>query len=241
MLYKRILLKLSGEALLGEDGSIGESSLGVNPLVVRNIAAQIASIVDMGIEVGIVVGGGNYCRGATLAEAGISRVSGDQIGMLATVMNALALQDVLAGLNVDSKVLSALPISGVGEAYSARAAKNYLADGKVVFMSAGTGNPFFTTDTAAVLRGIEIDADVVLKATKVDGVYSADPVKDPTATRFDKLSFDEVIERKLAVMDMTAMVLSRDNKMPIRVFAMDDVKQAMENETIGTTVGGDEK
>jgi uridylate kinase len=213
--YKRILLKLSGEALMGEQG------FGIDPVVLDRMALEIGQLVGIGVQVGLVVGGGNLFRGAALSRAGLDRVTGDHMGMLATVMNALALGDALERSNISSRVMSAIPMSGVVEHYDRRTAMRYMEQGDVVIFSAGTGNPFFTTDSAACLRGIEVNAELVLKATKVDGVYSADPVKDPAATKYDWLSYDEVIENKLEVMDLTAIVLCGDHKMPIRVFKMD--------------------
>ncbi len=212
--YKRILLKLSGEAL-------GVKGVGIDPMVLDRTALEIGQLVGIGIEVGLVVGGGNLFRGAALNAAGLDRVTGDHMGMLATVMNALAMRDALERANIHTVVMSAIPMSGVVEHYDRRLAIRHLVGGDVVIFSAGTGNPFFTTDSAACLRGIEIDADVVLKATKVDGVYSADPEIDPTATRYDRLTYDEVLEKQLGVMDLTAICLARDHQMPLRVFAME--------------------
>jgi uridylate kinase len=210
--YKRILLKLSGEALMGDD------DYGISPPVIRRLAAEIQQIVDLGVQVALVVGGGNIFRGAGLAEAGMDRVTGDHMGMLATVMNALALQDALERVGVFSRVMSAIKINQVCEDYIRRRAIRHLEKKRVVILAAGTGNPFFTTDSAAGLRAIEIDADIMLKATKVDGVYSADPKKDPSAERYSRLTYDQVLERKLMVMDATAIVLCRDQGMPIMVF-----------------------
>jgi uridylate kinase len=176
--------------------------------------------VNLGVQVGLVVGGGNLFRGAALQKAGLGRVNGDHMGMLATVMNALAMRDALERSNITTRVMSAIPMSGVVDHYDRRNAMLYLSQGNVVIFSAGTGNPFFTTDSAASLRGIEIEADAVLKATKVDGIYTADPVKDPTAEKYDFITFDEAIERQLGVMDLTAMCLCRDQGMPVRVFNM---------------------
>ncbi|MDH5259755.1 MAG: UMP kinase [Gammaproteobacteria bacterium] len=212
--YNRILLKLSGEALMG-DGDYG-----IDPSVASRIADEVRELVDLGIQVGMVIGGGNIFRGAGLAEAGMDRVAGDQMGMLATVINALALQDAIEKRGIYVRVMSALEINKVCEDYIRRRAVRHLEKGRVVIFAAGTGNPFFTTDSAASLRGIEICADVVLKGTKVDGVYSADPVKNPDATLYKTLSYDEVIEQKLNVMDTAAIVLCRDQKMPLRVFNM---------------------
>jgi len=188
------------------------------------MALEIGQLVEIGVQVGMVIGGGNLFRGAALHEAGMERVTGDHMGMLATVMNALAMRDALERANIPSRVMSAIPMSGVVEHYDRRTAIRHLKAGDVVIFSAGTGNPFFTTDSAACLRGIEIDADLVLKATKVDGVYSADPVVDPEAVKFDRLTFDEILDRKLGVMDLTAICLSRDHNLPVRVFNMNKKK-----------------
>lgn len=212
--FNRILLKLSGEAL------IGDGDFGIDPKVLDRMAVEVGQLVGLGVQIGMVIGGGNLFRGAALHEAGMERVTGDHMGMLATVMNALAMRDALERANIPSRVMSAIPMSGVVEHYDRRTAIRHLNSGDVVIFSAGTGNPFFTTDTAACLRGIEIDADLILKATKVDGVYSADPIKDPSAEKFDTLTFDEVIDKKLGVMDLTAICLCRDHKVPIKVFNM---------------------
>lgn len=212
--YKRILLKLSGEALMGEQ------DFGVDPAVVQRISAEIAEIVKDGVEVGLVIGGGNIFRGVSLAGAGMERATADHMGMLATVINSLAMQDGLEKAGVTVRVMSALPIHQVCEDYARRRAIRHLEKGRVVIMAAGTGNPFFTTDSAATLRGIEIAADLVLKATKVDGVYNADPVKDPSATRYSRLTFNDVLSQQLGVMDLTAIVLCRDHNMRLRVFNM---------------------
>jgi uridylate kinase len=212
--YKRILLKLSGEALMGEQ------DFGVDPAVVQRISAEIAEIVKDGVEVGLVIGGGNIFRGVSLAGAGMERATADHMGMLATVINSLAMQDGLEKAGVTVRVMSALPIHQVCEDYARRRAIRHLEKGRVVIMAAGTGNPFFTTDSAATLRGIEIAADLVLKATKVDGVYNADPVKDPSATRYSRLTFSDVLSQQLGVMDLTAIVLCRDHNMRLRVFNM---------------------
>ncbi len=212
--YKRILLKLSGEALMGSE------SFGIDPKVLDRMALEIGQLVGIGVQVGLVVGGGNLFRGAALSQAGMDRVTGDHMGMLATVMNALALRDALERSNITTRVMSAISMVGVVDNYDRRNAMRYLSQGDVVIFSAGTGNPFFTTDSAACLRGIEVEVDVVLKATKVDGVYTADPMKDSSATRYDRLSYDEALERQLGVMDLTAMCLARDHDMPIRVFNM---------------------
>jgi len=216
--YDRILLKLSGEALTGS------ADFGIDPKVLDRMALEIGQLVEIGVQVGMVIGGGNLFRGAALHEAGMERVTGDHMGMLATVMNALAMRDALERANIPSRVMSAIPMSGVVEHYDRRTAIRHLEAGDVVIFSAGTGNPFFTTDSAACLRGIEIDADLVLKATKVDGVYSADPVVDPEAVKFDRLTFDEILDRKLGVMDLTAICLSRDHNLPVRVFNMNKKK-----------------
>jgi uridylate kinase len=215
--YKRIMLKLSGEALMGNEG------FGIDPKVLDQMALEIGQLVGIGVQGGLVVGGGNLFRGAALSAVGLDRVTGDHMGMLATVMNALALRDALERSNIASRVMSAIPMSGVVEHYDRRAALRYLDQGDVVIFSAGTGNPFFTTDSAACLRGIEIDAEIVLKATKVDGVYTADPEKDPDAVRYDELTYDEALDKKLGVMDLTAICLCRDHDMPLRVFKMEEV------------------
>lgn len=212
--YDRILLKLSGEALTGT------ADFGIDPKVLDRMALEIGQLVDIGVQVGLVIGGGNLFRGAALHEAGMERVTGDHMGMLATVMNGLAMRDALERAGIPTRVMSAIPMSGVVEHYDRRTAIRHLKDGDVVIFSAGTGNPFFTTDSAACLRGIEIDANLVLKATKVDGVYSDDPKKNPAAVKFDTLTYDQVLDKKLGVMDLTAICLSRDHNMPVRVFNM---------------------
>lgn len=212
--YKRILLKLSGEALMGEH------DFGIDPQVLDRMALEIGQLVGIGVQVGIVIGGGNLFRGAALNAAGMDRVTGDHMGMLATVMNALAMRDALERSNIRSRVMSAIPMSGVVEHYDRRTAIRYLTSGDVVLFSAGTGNPFFTTDSAACLRGIEIDANVVVKATKVDGVYDKDPVKHADAVKYDHLSYDDALDQKLGIMDLTAICLVRDHDMPVRVFNM---------------------
>ncbi|EGG98576.1 Uridylate kinase [gamma proteobacterium IMCC2047] len=199
---------------------MGDEVFGIDPKVLDRMALEIGQLIGIGVQVGVVLGGGNLFRGAALNAAGMDRVTGDHMGMLATVMNALAMRDALERSNIATRVMSAIPMSGVVDHYDRRNAMRYLNAGDVVIFSAGTGNPFFTTDSAACLRGIEINADVVLKATKVDGVYSADPVKDPTATKYDHLSYDEVLEKQLAVMDLTAICLAKDQNMPLRVFDM---------------------
>ena len=212
--YNRILLKLSGEALTGD------ADFGIDPKVLDRMAVEVGQLVGLGVQIGMVIGGGNLFRGAALHSAGMERVTGDHMGMLATVLNALAMRDALERASIPTRVMSAIPMSGVVEHYDRRTAIRHLNASDVVIFSAGTGNPFFTTDSAACLRGIEIDADLILKATKVDGVYSADPEKDPSAIKFDHLTFDDVIDKKLAVMDMTAILLSRDHGVPIKVFNM---------------------
>ncbi|MBS0346360.1 MAG: UMP kinase [Proteobacteria bacterium] len=212
--YKRILLKLSGEALMGDD------AYGINQEVVTRIVSDVVEVTRIGVEVGIVIGGGNIFRGMAGAATGMDRATADYMGMLATVMNAMALGDAFRAAGVNARVQSALRIDQVVEPYIRGKAIRYLEEGRVVIFGAGTGNPFFTTDTAAALRGSEIGADIVLKATKVDGIYTADPKKDPSATRFHKISFDEAIARNLAVMDATAFALCRDQRLPINVFSL---------------------
>jgi len=212
--YKRILLKLSGEALMGED------AYGINRQTIEAIVQEIAAVARMGVEIGVVIGGGNIFRGVAPGAAGMDRATADYMGMLATVMNALALQDAMRRAGLDCRVQSALNIEQVVEPYIRGKAIRYLEEGKVVVFAAGTGNPFFTTDTAAALRASEVGAEIVLKATKVDGVYTADPRKDPAARRFERLSFDEAIQRNLKVMDATALTLCRDQKLPVTVFSI---------------------
>ncbi len=233
VLYSRILLKLSGEALMGE------LDYGIEPEVIQRIAGEIAEVRKLGIEVAIVIGGGNIFRGAGLARAGMDRVTGDYMGMLATVMNALAIQDALESLNVYARVMSAIQIHEVCEDYIRRRAVRHLEKGRVVILAAGTGNPFFTTDSAASLRAIEIGADVLLKATKVSGVYDSDPQLNINASLFDTVSFDKVLVDKLNVMDATAIVMCRDNNLPLRVFSMTQdhtLVRAMTDENVGTLV-----
>ncbi|PIE37935.1 MAG: UMP kinase [Gammaproteobacteria bacterium] len=213
--YKRILLKLSGEALTGNE------AFGIDPKVLDQMALEIGQLVGIGVQVGLVVGGGNLFRGAALQAAGLDRVTGDHMGMLATVMNALAMRDALERLNIATQVMSAIPMSGVVDHYDRRKAIRALTGGDVVIFSAGTGNPFFTTDSAACLRGIEIEAELVLKATKVDGVYSADPLQCSDAVKYDALTYDDVLAHKLGVMDLTAICLCQDHDMPVRVFQME--------------------
>ena len=227
--YKLILLKLSGEQLMGDEG------FGIDPKVLDKMALEIGQLVGIGVQVGLVIGGGNLFRGAALSRAGLDRVTGDHMGMLATVMNALAMRDALERSNISSTVMSAIPMHGVTDQYDRRKALRLLDNGEVVIFSAGTGNPFFTTDSAACLRGIEVNAELVLKATKVDGVYSADPMKDPTAVRYSKLTYEKVLTEQLGVMDLTAICLCQDHNMPVRVFQMD--KQGA---LLNIVVGGDE-
>jgi uridylate kinase len=212
--YRRVLLKLSGEALMGDD------DYGINQTVLKGMVAQIGQAVSLGTELAVVIGGGNIFRGIALGSTGMDRATADYMGMLATVMNALALQDALRQAGVPARVQSALKIEQVVEPYIRPKALRYLEEGKVVIFAAGTGNPFFTTDTAAALRGAEIGAEMVLKATKVDGVYTADPKKDPSAKRYSQLSFDEAIGQNLGIMDATAFALCRDQKLPIKVFSI---------------------
>ena len=218
--YNRILLKLSGEALTGD------ADFGIDPKVLDRMAVEVGQLGGLGVQVGMVIGGGNLFRGAA---AGMERVTGDHMGMLATVMNALAMRDALERANIPTRVMSAIQMSGVVEHYDRRTAIRHLEAGDVVIFSAGTGNPFFTTDSAACLRGIEIDADLIMKATKVDGVYSADPETNPEAVKYARLSYDEVIEKQLAVMDLTAIFLSRDHQVPIKVFNMNRPGALLEN------------
>jgi uridylate kinase len=227
--YKRILLKLSGEELTGKEG------FGIDPKVLDRMALEIGQLVGIGVQVGLVIGGGNLFRGSALNAAGMDRVTGDHMGMLATVMNALAMRDALERTNISSQVMSSILMSGVVEQYDRRRAIRYLRDGDVVIFAAGTGNPFFTTDSAACLRGIEINADVVLKATKVDGVYSADPMLDPKAKLYSNLTYDEILDKKLGVMDLTAICLCREHNMPLRVFRMSKA-----GALLNLVVGGDE-
>ncbi len=235
--YGRILLKLSGEALMGEQ------PFGIDPKVLDRMAVEIGQLIGIGVQVALVVGGGNLFRGAALNAAGLDRVTGDHMGMLATVMNALAMRDALERANIRATVMSAIPMSGVVEHYDRRRAIRFLRAGDVVLFAAGTGNPFFTTDSAACLRGIEIEADLVLKATKVDGVYTADPNKVADATLLSKVTFLEVLERDLGVMDLTAICLCRDHNMPVRVFNMTKVGvllRLMLGEEDGTLIHGGE-
>jgi uridylate kinase len=230
--YRRILLKLSGEALAG-DGS------GIDPAVLEQFAGEIHALAELDVEIGLVIGGGNIFRGAGLAAAGMDRVAGDYMGMLATVMNALAMQDALRRLGTEARVMSALAIAAACETFSRERALRHLEKGHVVLFAAGTGNPFFTTDSAAGLRAIEIGAEIMFKATNVDGVYSADPKKDPNAQRFEHLSYDEALRRNLMVMDHTAIILCRDHNMPLMVFDIHqpgNLLRAVRGEAVGTLV-----
>jgi len=231
--YKRILLKLSGEALMGD------ADFGIQAEILRHIANEIKPVLSLGVQVAIVIGGGNIFRGVSLASEGVERATADYMGMLATVMNALAIQDSLEKAGLTVRVMSALPINQVAESYIRRRAIRHLEKGRVIVFAAGTGSPFFTTDTAASLRGIEIGADVVLKATKVDGIYSADPKKDASATRYSTLSYDDVLVNKLNVMDATSIALCRDQNMPIQVFDMNKpgcLLQIVQGEAVGSIV-----
>ena len=233
MVYKRILLKLSGESLMGHQ------SYGIDPQRLTEYAEQIAEVSSMGVQVAIVIGGGNIFRGLSGASKGYDRVLGDQMGMLATVINSLALNSALTSLGVASRVLTAIRMEPVGEFYSKQKAIASLQAGEVVILSGGTGNPFFTTDTGSSLRAIEVEADVMLKGTRVDGVYTADPEKDPSAVKFDEITYDEIYNRNLKVMDLTATTMCRENNMPIYVFDMDtpgNLKKVMMGEKIGTLV-----
>lgn len=231
--YKRILLKLSGEALQGEEG------FGIDPSVLDRMAVEIKELLDLNVQVALVIGGGNLFRGAKLAKAGMNRVVGDHMGMLATVMNGLAMRDSLHRANINAKLLSAFPLNGVCDTYSWAQAIRLLNQGQVVIFAAGTGNPFFTTDSAACLRGIEIEADVVLKATKVDGVYDCDPAKNSDANLYRHLSYQDVLEKELQVMDLAAFTLARDHNMPIRVFNMNKpgaLRRVVMGEAEGTLI-----
>jgi uridylate kinase len=231
--FSRVLVKLSGEALLGS------SDYGIDPAVLKRIAVELHDIVETGVQVAVVLGGGNIFRGAGLARAGMDRVAADHMGMLATVMNSLAMQDALESLGMHARVMSAIRINEVCEDYIRRRAVRHLEKGRVVIFAAGTGNPFFTTDTAASLRAIEINAELLLKATKVNGVYSEDPMRNPNATRFTRLTFDRVLTDKLNVMDATAIVMCRDNRLPLRVFNLNnpgDLVRVVGGDDVGTLV-----
>ena len=232
--YKRILLKCSGEALMGK------TQFGIDPAVLDKMAKEVAELIQMGVEVGLVIGGGNLFRGKALSQAGLGRVTGDHMGMLATVMNALAMRDALERIDLPARIMSAIPMMGVVDSYHRRKAITHLRNGQVVIFAAGTGNPFFTTDTAACLRAIEVGADIVLKATKVDGVYSDDPVKNPAAKRYNSLTYRDVLNQGLQVMDSTAICLCQDQNMPLMVFDMaapEALKKIALGEQIGTLVG----
>jgi uridylate kinase len=229
--YSRILLKLSGEALMGD------LQFGISPAVMRFLGGEIKAVLDAGVEVALVVGGGNIFRGEGLAQAGMDRVTGDQMGMLATVINALAIQDSVERFGMQARVMSAIRINEVCEDYIRRRAIRHLEKQRIVVFAAGTGNPFFTTDSAAALRAVEINADLMLKATKVDGIYTADPMKDRTATRYDELTYDEALDRRLGVMDQTAMVLCRDHRINLRVYDMDRPGALLSIVTGDTTIG----
>lgn len=233
LICQRILLKLSGEALMGED------DFGINPEVLHRVAGEIGELVGAGLQIGLVIGGGNIFRGRGLAQGGFDRVSGDHMGMLATVMNSLAMQDALARSGVPARVMSALAMPDVCESFSVRQARQLLASGEVVILAAGTGNPYFTTDSAASLRSIEINADMLIKATKVNGVFSADPMKDPEAIFYPRLTYDRALTENLQVMDATAIVLCRDNGMPLRIMNINDpgaLMRLMRGEAIGSLV-----
>jgi len=234
MKFKRILLKLSGEALMGEQKG------GIDPAVVNMIAEQVKAIRELGVDVGLVIGGGNIFRGVAGATKGMDRVTADHMGMLATMINALALQDALEQMGVHTRTLSGIEMPKVAESYIRRRAVRHLEKGRVVIFGSGTGNPYFSTDTAAALRANEINADVVMKATNVDGIYSADPRKDPAAARFDRISYQDVLEKGLKVMDASAIALCMDNRLPILVFDMNkpgNLVAAVQGEPVGTLVG----
>jgi uridylate kinase len=234
--YPRILLKLSGEALMGDE------DYGIDPKVIGRLAEEIIEVQRAGVQIGVVIGGGNIFRGAGLAAAGMDRVTGDHMGMLATVMNALAMQDAIEKRGGFARVMSAIKINEVCEDFIRRRAIRHIEKGRIVLFAAGIGNPFFTTDSAAALRAVEVGADLLLKATKVDGVYSADPARHDDATRYDRLTYDQVIERKLAVMDTAAIALCRDHGMPLRIYDMGapgNLMRIMRGEPIGTLVCGD--
>lgn len=234
-IYKRILLKLSGEALRSDQ------LLEIDPKIVKSIADEIQSIRELDVEIGIVIGGGNIFRGLSASERGMDRVTADNMGMLATMINSIALQDFLEKNNLPSRVMSAIGLEAMAEPYIRRKALGHLEKGRIVIFAAGTGNPYFTTDTAAALRAIEIGADIILKGTKVDGVYDSDPVKNSKALKYNKVSFIDVIEKNLRVMDSTAVTLCRENEIPIVVFKLlkkDNLKKIINGEKVGTFVGG---
>jgi uridylate kinase len=231
--YKRVLLKLSGEALAGSKG------FGVDPIIIKQISDEICRVHAKGVEIGIVIGGGNIVRGVSASEQGIDRTAADQMGMLATVMNCIAMQDALEkNTGVQTRVMSALKMDKVCEPFIKRRATRHLEKGRIVLFAAGTGNPYFTTDSAATLRAIEIGADVIMKATKVDGIYNADPMKDPNAVKFEKIAYTEAINKELKVMDTSALALCRENQMPILVFKMGDgnLERVIEGDVLGTLV-----
>ena len=231
--YKRVLLKISGEALMGDE------SFGIDPSTVSRITKEIQTVVKLGVEVCLVVGGGNIFRGISAEEAGIERTTGDYMGMLATVMNALAIQNALELIGIVTRVQSALPITSVCETYIRRRAERHLEKGRVIIFAAGTGNPYFTTDSAASLRAVEIDADVILKGTRVDGIYDQDPEVNPSAKKYDSLTFDQAYENNLKVMDMTAFTLCKENDVPVIIFNMNEpgnLKKVIEGIEIGTLV-----
>ncbi len=232
-IYKRVLLKLSGESLMGAQ------KYGLDTAVLNSYAEQIKAVVESGVQVGIVIGGGNIFRGLSGVKKGFDRVKGDQMGMLATVINSLALQTALESEGAKAKVLTSIRMEPVGELYTKSKALELMAEGYVVIIAGGTGNPYFTTDTASALRGVEIEAEVLLKGTRVDGVYTADPEKDPTATKFSEITFDEVYDRKLKVMDLTAFTMCKENNLPIVVFDMDtpgNLNKIINGDPIGTVV-----
>lgn len=231
--YERILLKLSGEALMGD------MDYGIDPDYIRRLAIEVKAISDIGVEVALVLGGGNIFRGAGLAEGGMDRVTGDHMGMLATVINCLSMQDALETQGAYCRVMSALEINSVCEDYIRRRAVRHLEKGRIVLFAAGTGNPFFTTDSAASLRAVEVGADIMIKGTKVDGIYDKDPMKHDDAVKYDEVSFDEAVEKRLGVMDQTAIVMCRDNNLPVKVFNMNnsgDLMRLIMGENVGTTV-----
>lgn len=232
-IYKRVLLKLSGESLMGAQ------KYGLDTAVLNSYAEQIKAVVENGVQVGIVIGGGNIFRGLSGVKKGFDRVKGDQMGMLATVINSLVLQTALESEGAKAKVLTSIRMEPVGELYTKSKALELMAEGYVVIIAGGTGNPYFTTDTASALRGVEIEAEVLLKGTRVDGVYTADPEKDPTATKFSEITFDEVYDRKLKVMDLTAFTMCKENNLPIVVFDMDtpgNLNKIINGDPIGTVV-----
>ena len=233
-IFKRVLLKLSGEALQGDEG------YGISPPILESIASQIKDVVELGVELGIVIGGGNIFRGVAASAQGMDRASADYMGMLATVINSMALQDALEAQGLETRVLTAIEMQEIAEPYIRRRAMRHLEQQRVVIFGAGTGNPYFTTDTAASLRAMEIHAEAILKATKVDGIYDSDPMKNPDAVKFDDLSYLEVLQRNLHVMDSTAISLCRDNNLPIVVFNLHEkgnIRRAVMGEKIGTVVG----